>query len=155
MIQLAYTYAHQLKPGMKVQILTSEDHKELNTRSQTSNWGSSAEQEFCNKTYTLTQTIIEDLINKNLIRMKDFKEYNGTAGHWLIHYADFKLIEDIIKSEPTPVYQILELQNNTAKNIILTFNEELADKIKTAKEKINTEKDITYIKISFELQKRN
>lgn len=151
-IILAWNYPN-LKPGMKVQVLTNEDHNQQGTYSKTSAWSSQAEARYCYKTYTLTNQIIRDLQEQKSIRMSDFPEKNSiTNPDWVMHYADFKVFKQLVKVDK-PVYQILKVQGENIENVVLTPDKELANKVKMNREEANKDTSIQFKLITFNIQK--
>lgn len=148
-ITLAYSNP-KLKIGDKIAVLTNEDHRIMNTTSQTSAWGMSAEMKYCHKTYTVTEQVYNRLKQEKDIAMYMFPESDDS---WIMHYADFKMAT-VICLVNVNVYQILEVNEDKIQNVLLTFNERQADTMKEAKEKANTDPKTKFTKITFKLQKK-
>lgn len=151
-IILAWNYPN-LKPGMKVEVLTNADHISQGTFSKTSAWGASPEKTYCHRKYTLTEKIISLLQNQKNITMSEFPERESIPNNsWLMHYADFKLATQIVKVDK-PVYQILKVQGENIENVILTPDKEQANKVKMNKEEVNKDPSIQFKLITFNIQK--
>lgn len=151
-IILAWNYPN-LRPGMKVEVLTNEDHNSQGTYSKTSAWGMPPEKTYCHRKYTLTEKIISLLQAKKNIEMREFPERDSIPNNsWVMHYADFKLATQIVKVDK-PVYQILKVQGENIENIILTPDKEQANKVKMNKEEVNKDPSIQFKLITFNIQK--
>lgn len=152
-IILAYTNP-MLKVGDKLEVLTNADHAALNSFSRTDAWGPSAESRFCNRTFTVTETVLQRLQQQRSINMSLFEEYDSAKeGSWIMHYADFKMAI-VIKVIDVPVYQILKVKENNITNVLLTPNQQQAENFKQTIEKENTDPTISFKLITFTIKKQ-
>lgn len=152
-IILAYTNP-MLKVGDKLEVLTNADHAALNNISKTDAWSPYAESRFCNRIFTVTETVLQRLQQQRTINMSLFEEYDSAKeGTWIMDYADFKMAL-VIKIIDVPVYQILKVKEDNITNVLLTPNQQQAENFKKTIEEQNTDPTISFKLITFTIKKQ-
>lgn len=152
----AYLVSEQLKPGMIVQVMTSQDHIQENSRTVTNGWGITAEERFCNKDYVLTKDVITCLQQRYDVPMKYFEETRGQS--WIMSYKDFKMVLTET-TEPCKIHQCIRIERNPETNetscmhILLSKDENEVKRIKNLNESANKNKNVSYQTLTFELTK--
>lgn len=149
-IILAYNNP-KLKVGDKIEVLTITDHHKQGSYARTSAWSMNAEAKYANRTYTVTEKVLQALQNHQNITMYEFPECPND--NWIMHYADFKMAKTIEIVE-TPIYQILKITEDKISNVLLTPDKEQAEKLLKAILERNTDPKTKFTKIEFTLKKK-